>query len=74
MASKRESRMAQIVELTRDKVVTAQSIATQQGVSCRSVYRDIASLKALGMPIEGSRGLGYMLRSNRLKGGGEVNG
>ncbi|WP_292463574.1 helix-turn-helix domain-containing protein [Mesorhizobium sp.] len=73
MASKREARMAEIVELTRDTIITAEAIAKRQGVTTRSVYRYIASLKAIGMPIEGAPGLGFMLRSHKLKTGGGVN-
>ena len=33
------------------------------GVSARTIYRDLADLQAQGVPIEGERGVGYLLRS-----------
>jgi predicted DNA-binding transcriptional regulator YafY len=36
------------------------------GVSIRTLYRDIASLRALGAGIEGEPGVGYVLRSGFL--------
>ena len=43
--------------------VTAAKLAQDQGVSVRTLYRDIQTLIGLGAPIEGEAGLGYMLRS-----------
>jgi predicted DNA-binding transcriptional regulator YafY len=40
----------------------AQDIAQQVGVSIRTIYRDIDKLIASGVPIEGSRGIGYSTR------------
>jgi predicted DNA-binding transcriptional regulator YafY len=37
----------------------AQDIAKVMGVSVRTVYRDMDTLVASGVPIEGSRGVGY---------------
>lgn len=51
----------QILKLSR-AAVTAQSIADQLEVTVRSIYRDIAALQAMRVPIEGERGLGYILR------------
>src|SRR5690606_27960458 len=42
--------------------VTAAVLAEQQGVSIRTVYRDIRTLIGLGAPIDGEAGIGYMLR------------
>lgn len=42
--------------------VTAQSLAEEQGVSVRTMYRDIQTLIGLGAPIEGEAGIGYMLK------------
>lgn len=47
----------------RQRAVTAQQLADKLSVSVRTVYRDIASLVALGATIEGSAGVGYILRS-----------
>ena len=43
--------------------VAAQSLAEEQGVSVRTMYRDIQTLIGLGAPIEGEAGIGYMLKS-----------
>src|SRR3954469_8448695 len=42
--------------------VTASALAEQQGVSVRTLYRDIQTLIGLGAPIDGEAGVGYMLR------------
>ncbi|AOF94087.1 YafY family protein [Sinorhizobium sp. RAC02] len=41
--------------------VTAASLAEETGVSLRSLYRDIDSLRAAGAVIDGERGFGYRL-------------
>ena len=41
--------------------VTAARLAQETGVSQRSIYRDIESLRASGVDIGGERGLGYCL-------------
>jgi predicted DNA-binding transcriptional regulator YafY len=43
------------------KPVTAARLAEETGVSLRSLYRDIDSLRAAGARIEGERGFGYRL-------------
>jgi len=42
--------------------VTAATLAEEQGVSVRTLYRDVQTLIGLGAPIEGEAGVGYMLR------------
>lgn len=42
--------------------VTASALAEEQGVSVRTLYRDIQTLIGLGAPIDGEAGVGYMLR------------
>ncbi len=42
--------------------MTAAEIAERLEVTPRSIYRDIAALQAMRVPIEGERGLGYILR------------
>lgn len=42
--------------------VTAAALAAEQGVSVRTLYRDIQTLIGLGAPIDGEAGVGYMLR------------
>ncbi|MCH8490111.1 MAG: YafY family transcriptional regulator [Oceanicaulis sp.] len=41
--------------------VSAEALAQRLGVSTRTIYRDIASLQAIGAPIRGESGLGYQL-------------
>lgn len=41
--------------------ITAARLADETGVSLRSLYRDIDSLRAAGARIEGERGFGYRL-------------
>jgi predicted DNA-binding transcriptional regulator YafY len=43
--------------------VTASTLAAELQVSERTLYRDIAELTALGAPIQGEAGIGYVLRS-----------
>lgn len=42
--------------------VTAATMAEALEVTPRTVYRDIAALQAMRVPIEGGRGIGYILR------------
>jgi len=42
--------------------VTAQALADEQGVSVRTLYRDVQTLIGLGAPIDGEAGIGYLLR------------
>lgn len=44
--------------------VTAATLAERLGVSVRSIYRDIDTLKTQGVEIEGSAGIGYVLQSD----------
>jgi predicted DNA-binding transcriptional regulator YafY len=46
--------------------VSGENLAQTLGVSIRTLYRDIASLRALGAGIEGEPGVGYILRSGFL--------
>lgn len=50
----------------RRRAVAASDLAAEVGVSLRTLYRDIAALKAQGAPIEGEAGLGYILRPGFL--------
>jgi predicted DNA-binding transcriptional regulator YafY len=42
--------------------VTAAALAEEQGVSVRTLYRDVQTLVGLGAPIDGEAGVGYMLK------------
>jgi predicted DNA-binding transcriptional regulator YafY len=41
--------------------VTARYLARELGISQRSVYRDIETLRSLGAPLDGQAGIGYRL-------------
>ncbi len=47
---------------SRHQPASGQSLADELGVSVRTLYRDIATLQALGAEIEGEVGVGYVLR------------
>lgn len=61
---RKASRLFEIIQTLRlaPSPVTAARIAEQLEVSPRSVYRDIAALQGMRVPIEGGRGIGYVLR------------
>jgi predicted DNA-binding transcriptional regulator YafY len=60
----RARRLLQLVQLLRRhrRPVTAEALAESLEISVRSLYRDIATLRAQGAPIEGEAGVGYVLR------------
>ena len=60
----RSDRMFEIIQLLRRaaKPVTAQALAETLEVVPRTVYRDIAALQAMRVPIEGEAGIGYVMR------------
>ncbi|PCJ08477.1 MAG: transcriptional regulator [Rhodobacteraceae bacterium] len=60
----RSNRLFEIIQILRasSNPVTAARLAEMLEVSARTVYRDIASLQAMGTPIEGEAGLGYVMR------------
>ena len=56
-------RLFEIIQLLRgQRLRTAEFISEKLGVSVRTVYRDIQALMASGVPIEGERGIGYVVR------------
>ncbi len=57
---RRADRLMQIVQLLRDgDLHKAGDIAKATGASLRTIYRDMDTLAASGVPIEGARGVGY---------------
>ncbi|MGZ5248498.1 MAG: helix-turn-helix transcriptional regulator [Flavitalea sp.] len=53
--------LAILIMLQSKKLVRAQEIADHFGVSLRTVYRDIKSLEAAGVPVIGEAGAGYTI-------------
>ncbi len=60
----RSIRMFEIIQLLRnaDAPLTANDIANRLEVTKRTIYRDIAALQAMRVPIEGEAGVGYVMR------------
>jgi predicted DNA-binding transcriptional regulator YafY len=50
-----------LIQLQSKRVVKAQEIADRFEVSLRTVYRDVRSLEAAGVPVVGEAGVGYWL-------------
>jgi predicted DNA-binding transcriptional regulator YafY len=60
---RRSDRLFEIIQIIRDgRLHLAREIADKVEVSIRTVYRDVDTLIASGIPIEGERGVGYLLR------------
>ncbi|MEX0283113.1 MAG: helix-turn-helix transcriptional regulator [Paracoccaceae bacterium] len=58
---RRTDRLFDIIQILRDgKLHRAQDIADRLEVSVRTIYRDMDTLVASGVPIQGERGVGYM--------------
>lgn len=60
----RSDRLFEIIQLLRAAPGprTAESLSEELEVSPRTIYRDIAALQAMRVPVEGAAGLGYLLR------------
>ncbi|WP_170439031.1 helix-turn-helix transcriptional regulator [Ruegeria arenilitoris] len=60
---RRTDRLFDIIQILRNgKLHRAQDIADRLEVSVRTIYRDMDTLVASGVPVEGERGVGYMVR------------
>lgn len=61
----RSTRLFEIIQLLRHAktAMTAQTLADELEVSKRTVYRDIAALQMMRLPIDGEAGIGYMMRA-----------
>ena len=61
----RSSRLFEIIQLLRSatKPLRAADIAETLEVTPRTIYRDVASLQAMRVPIEGAAGVGYVMRA-----------
>jgi predicted DNA-binding transcriptional regulator YafY len=60
----RAQRLLDLIQLLRRhrQAVAGAKLAEELGMSLRTLYRDIESLKAQGAHIEGEAGVGYVLR------------
>ncbi len=61
------SRVSRLFEMlgvlrARRRPITALELAEELGVSERSVYRDVETLRLLGAPLDGQAGIGFRLR------------
>jgi predicted DNA-binding transcriptional regulator YafY len=61
---RRSDRLFDIIQRLRTArgPMTAATLAEELEVTVRTVYRDVATLQARRVPIEGAAGIGYMLR------------
>src|ERR1700688_1461058 len=61
---RRADRLFDIIQRLRTArgPMTAATLAEELEVTVRTVYRDVATLQARRVPIEGAAGVGYMLR------------
>jgi predicted DNA-binding transcriptional regulator YafY len=61
---RRSDRLFDIIQRLRAarRPLTAAALAEELEVTVRTVYRDIATLQARRVPIEGAAGIGYMMR------------
>jgi len=60
----RTERLLELLQVLRRhrRPVTGSALAAELGISARTLYRDIATLRGQGARIEGEPGLGYVLR------------
>lgn len=62
--AKRSDRLYALIEVLKDgRVHRAEDLASRMDVSVRTIYRDMETLAASGVPIEGERGAGYSARA-----------
>ena len=59
---RRSDRLFNLIQILRDGGLhRAADLAETLGVSVRTIWRDMATLAGSGLPVEGERGLGYVL-------------
>ena len=59
---RRTDRLFELIQILRDgRLHRAQGMADRLQVSVRTVYRDMETLMASGLPVQGERGLGYQM-------------
>lgn len=60
---RRTDRLFERIQILRDgHLDTARDMAARLEVSVRTLWRDMATVIDSGLPIEGERGVGYILR------------
>lgn len=60
----RTDRLYDLIQVLRDgRLHRAADLAREKAVSVRTIWRDMATLMQSGLPIEGERGIGYILRA-----------
>jgi predicted DNA-binding transcriptional regulator YafY len=61
---RRADRLFDVIQVLRTakQPITAATLAAELEVTVRTIYRDVATLQARRVPIEGAPGLGYVLR------------
>ena len=64
----RAERLFDLLQILRRhrRPVSGALLAREAGISLRTLYRDVASLQAMGAQIEGEPGLGYVLKPGFL--------
>lgn len=61
---RRNDRLFELIQILRDgRLHRAAELAERLGVSVRTIWRDTGALMASGLPLEGERGVGYILRA-----------
>lgn len=61
---RRNDRLFDLIQILRDgQLHRAGDLGARLGVSTRTIWRDMATLVASGLPIEGERGVGYVMRA-----------
>lgn len=66
--AKRSERLLNLMQALRRRrlPVAGQVLADEMGISLRSLYRDIETLKSMGAAIDGEPGLGFQLRAEHF--------
>lgn len=60
---RRTDRLFDIIQVFRDgKLHKGEELAARMEVSLRTIYRDVDTLVASGVPITGERGVGYLMQ------------
>ncbi|MEM7720070.1 MAG: YafY family protein [Pseudomonadota bacterium] len=59
---RRTDRLFELIQILRDgRLHRGKDLAERLGISVRTLYRDMDTIMTSGLPVEGERGLGYMM-------------